>query len=97
MMALFLTVAAGLLAAIGLGAVLIGASLRRGANGGSDRGRGMFRVGTVALTLAGLVLLLGSMIGIDTPSGMFAGLMLVLFGTTVSLPPARTGATATRS
>ena len=82
----FATMAAGLLAMIGLGGVFAGILLKA-----EPRRRQVFRIGTVGLTLSGLVLLLGSLIGWLGSNEMFGGLLLVVFGTGASLMPLQPG------
>lgn len=80
-LSMIITVAAGLFSAIGLGGVLIGASFANRAGG-----RRSFLIGSAALTLAGLVMLLAGLTGIGGTSELFGGFMLLIFGTTVTLP-----------
>ncbi len=85
----FATLSAGLLALVGLGAVFTAFVLRT-----EPRRSTVFRIGTVGLTLAGLVLMLGSVIGWLGSNEMFGGLMLLVFGTGSSLVPLKaTGGT----
>jgi hypothetical protein len=48
--------------------------------------RRSFRVGSVAMTIAGVVLMVASLAGLAATDQIFGGLMMVLFGTGVSLP-----------
>ena len=79
-----ITLLGGLLAAVGLLGVLGGAAMPAGA--GRLR---VFRVGAVALTLAGLVELAGSLAGVGGSDSLVIGMMLRVFGTGVSAGPAR--------
>jgi hypothetical protein len=78
----FATLVAGLLSMIGLGGIFTGVVLR------AERLRSRaFRIGTVALTFSGLVLMLGSLIGWLGTNEMFGGLLLLMFGTGARLMP----------
>ena len=81
-----ITLLAGLLAAVGLFGVLGGAAMPAGA--GRLR---VFRVGAVALTLAGLVECAGSIAGAAGTDALVIGILLLVFGTGVSIGPARPG------
>jgi hypothetical protein len=85
----FITVAAGILATIGLGGILLAA-----ASTDPDRGDRRFKVGLHALCLGGLVLLVGSVAGWAGAKAMFGGLMMVLFGADTKLVPANKTRTA---
>lgn len=82
--AMIMTVMAGLLSAIGLGGVLIGA-----ARPGREGSKRIFLIGSMSLTLAGLVMLVSGMIGVGGTSELFGGLMLIIFGTSITLPAHR--------
>lgn len=85
---ILVTIMAGVLAAIGIGGMLTGAASRR-----EPFRQRSFRVGCVAMGLGGLVLLLAGLAGYGDSGQIFGGLMLLIFGTAVSLP-ARAGAAA---
>ncbi len=86
----FITVAAGILATIGLGGILLAAA----ASKDPDLSGRCFKVGLHALCLGGLVLLVGSVAGWAGANAMFGGLMMVLFGTDAKLLPANKSRTA---
>ena len=71
----------GFLALIGLCGILMGATLTS-----LQARHRIFRIGTVAMTAAGLIMLLGGLIGFADAGMIFGGLMLVIFGTATSLP-----------
>ncbi len=79
----FITVAAGILATVGLGGILLGAAAKD-----PDRSGRCAKVGLHALCLGGLVLLVGSVAGWSGADAMFCGLMMVLFGADAKLLPA---------
>ncbi len=85
----FITVAAGVLATIGLGGILLAAAAKD-----PDRRDRRFKVGLSALCLGGLVLLVGSVAGWSGADAMFGGLMMVLFGADAKLLPANQRKTA---
>ena len=76
-----ISILAGVLAAIGLAGIMVGASGQRT----SLRAR-TFRAGSIAMGSAGLVLLFGGLLGVADTGQIFGGLMLLIFGTAVSLP-----------
>ena len=80
-MTLSISIIAGVLAAIGLAGIMVGASGQRT----PWRAR-TFRTGSIAMGSAGLVLLLGGLLGVADTGQIFGGLMLLIFGTAVSLP-----------
>lgn len=83
-LAMIMTVTAGVFAAVGLGGVLIGASHAHSAGG-----KRSFLIGSMALALAGLVMLVSGMTGLGGSSELFGGLMLLIFGTAITLPARR--------
>ena len=87
-MQLSITIIAGMLALIGLVGILAGAAGQRSLL----RAR-IFRTGSVAMGSAGLVLLLGGLLGAADTGQIFGGLMLLIFGTAVSLPATKGAAT----
>ncbi len=88
--AFYVTLVSGLLALIGLVGIISGASMRgRMAKGGVGRaasGQRVFRTGAAAMTMAGLVGILAGVFGIVGTDQIFGGLMMLIFGTAVSLP-----------
>jgi len=80
-----ITITVGLLAAIGLVGIFGGAVRAR-----QSGGKRSFRIGSIAMTLAGLVLMLASITGVVEGDKIFGGLMMLIFGTSVALPSART-------
>lgn len=70
-----LTIAAGLSALIGLGAIAVAATART-----ARRNHLALRTAQAGLTLAGLLMLLGYF-AIGDQNGLFGGLMLIFFGT----------------
>ncbi len=85
--ATIVTLVAGLLAALGFSGILFGAAVRT-----SPHRQRIFRFGSIAMAVGGLVLMLGAMIGVSDGSNLFGGLMMLIFGTAVSLPGAATRA-----
>jgi hypothetical protein len=79
----FITVAAGILATIGLGGILLAAAAKD-----PERSGRCFKVGMNALCLGGLVLLVGSVAGWSGADAMFGGLLMVLFGADAKFLPA---------
>jgi hypothetical protein len=80
-LAFLVSLAAGMLAAIGLVGIIGGASSRRTA-----AGRRWFRIGSIAMTIAGLAAMVAGLGGIGGVDQLFGGLMMTIFGTAVSLP-----------
>lgn len=80
----FATLAAGVLACVGLGGILTAVALKD-----PCRRKRSFRLGTYGLTLGGLVLMLGSIAGWLGSSEMFGGLLMVVFGTGSALLPTK--------
>jgi hypothetical protein len=87
--ALLVTITVGLLAALGLAGILVGAALRQ-----PGPRRRSFRVGSVAMTIAGVLLMLASLVGLAGTDQLFGGLMMALFGTGASLPAVKDAAAA---
>lgn len=79
-----ITVFAGCLAAIGLVGTMFGAMVNA-----SSVLRQCFTTGRWCLCLAGLLLMLGSLVGILETSELFNGLLMVLFGSGASLEPSK--------
>jgi hypothetical protein len=81
----FVTLAAGVLASVGMGGLVMAAASK-------DAGRRTrsLRVGAGGLTVAGLVVMVGGVAGWIAPSEVYGGILMVLFGTGLRLPPART-------
>lgn len=79
--ALLVTIAIGLLAAIGLAGMLVGAAM-----GTAPWRHGSFRLGRVAMTGAGVLSLVAGLAGLAPVEQVLGGLMMVLFGTGASLP-----------
>ena len=84
-----ITIAAGILAAVGLGGILVGA-----AYAGAPKRFAIFRAGSGSMAAAGIVLLLAGITGHADFGQMSGGLMLLIFGTAVSLPQETPGGTA---
>jgi len=85
----FITVSAATLAAIGLAGLLLSAGMTNG-----DRRRQALRVGTRAMGLSGLTLMLGGLVGWADTNALFGGLIMVVFASGVSLPPTSAATTA---
>ena len=79
--AFYVTLVTGVLALIGLVGIIGGA-----ASNGTAGGVRLFRVGAAAMTLAGLAGIIAGLFGIVEASQLFGGLMMLIFGTSVSLP-----------
>jgi hypothetical protein len=75
------TVFVGLLATVGIGGIIGGAA----ATAPSVRRRS-FTVGSVAMTVAGVALMLSSIAGLKDTNALLGGFMMMIFGTGVSLP-----------
>ena len=78
-----ITLLAGILSLTGLIGIVAGAAGQR-----TTLRKRAFRVGSVAMGMAGLVLLLGGLFGVADTGQMFGGVMLLIFGTAVGLPAA---------
>ena len=76
------TLAAGILSAVGLGAVLLSA-----ATDDRQQLRKLFRLGTYGLNLGGLVLMVGAVAGWQGADAMFCGLLMVVLGTGTQVYP----------
>ncbi len=70
------SLAAGILAAIGAGAILVSVT-----QGDGPRRQGLLKLGTYAIGMGGLVLMVGSIAGWQGADAMFCGLLMVVFGT----------------
>jgi len=79
----YVTFCAGVLATVGLVGIFAGAWLRSAPVGARS-----FAIGRVAMGLAGLLMLLAWLVGAAEIDQLFGGLMLLIFGTAVSLPVA---------
>ena len=77
----FITVLAGVLALLGLVGIFGGAWATR-----APQRHRMFRAGSMAMGTAGLVLLVGGLIGAADTGQLLGGVMLLIFGTAISLP-----------
>lgn len=77
----FITLIAGVLATVGAGALFIGL-LSTG-----ERRTFMLRVMSYGLAGSGLVLLAGNLAGLVPDNDFFAGLLLLIFGTSVTTAP----------
>ncbi len=80
----FVTILAGVLALIGLIGIFGGAWAKR-----LPQRHRIFRAGSVAMGSAGLVLLVAGLLGHAETGQMLGGLMLLIFGTAISLPGAQ--------
>ncbi|WP_374139714.1 hypothetical protein [Sphingomonas sp. 32-62-10] len=69
------------LALVGIIGIIGGASFRN-----RRAGPRMFRTGSIAMAGAGLVAIIASLIGIVATDQLFGGIMMLIFGTAVSLP-----------
>lgn len=78
----FITLFAGISAAIGAGGVLMGAVSQD-----DQRRLRLHRIGTCGLTLCGAVLMLGAIVGWQGTDAMVWGLLLIVFGTGTQLAP----------
>ena len=76
-----ITLAAGILAMVGLFGILLAAAAPR-----LPARQRVFRTGSVAMGLAGVVLLLGGLMGHADMGQMVGGFMLIVFGTAIGLP-----------
>jgi hypothetical protein len=76
------TLAAGVLATIGLGSVLLASAIKEEAL----RQR-LFNLGASGLTICGAVLMVGSLFGWQNADAIFLGLLLVVFGSDAKLLP----------
>jgi hypothetical protein len=84
------TLAAGVLSAVGLGAVLLSAATED-----AQHLRKLLRLGTYGLNLGGLVLMIGAIAGWQGDDAMFCGLLMVVLGTGMQVyPEAHAGAPA---
>lgn len=79
------TVVSGILATVGLGGIMSAAALK-----GPLARQLSLRIGSVAMTAAGLLQIVASLSGYGAPDAAFGGFMMMLFGTGVSLPIIRT-------
>ncbi len=84
--AFYVSLVIGVLALIGLVGIIGGASMRGKSVKGAASGQRIFRVGAVAMTIAGLVGILAGLFGVVGTDQVFGGLMMLIFGTAVSLP-----------
>lgn len=73
----------GTLALVGIVGIIGGASLRE-----RRAGPRLFRIGSIAMGGAGLVSIIASLIGVVGADQLFGGIMMLIFGTAVSLPKA---------
>lgn len=89
-LAFWVALISALLAAVGLMGIIGGASFA-----GRPVGPRVFRIGSMAMTAAGIIVLVSSLADLLSADQLFGGVMMIIFGTAVSLPKrvdeARTG------